>query len=390
VREGRYENRIPESGIDEFNRLARDLNLLSEQFQKERDRRDASMGSFRQTVELLGEGVLTLGPQREVVLMNATTAQILGIDPFLSRGRRLDELLDRDHPVRQLVERLFNGSSGPLSVPVPSEARKKPYVAIGHRISGSDAPAGALIEFKDAEALAEIHLMADHAKVLSRLGQMAAGVAHEIGNPLQTINLELGALRASSTLSPKEVDLHVRTALDEIDRLQRAVSGFLKVARLRPLALGEICLNELLDETREAMETEANLSGLDLELDLEPDLPKSFTDPEVMRQAIQNLVKNAIQAVPSRDGRIRISSRARDGEIRIAIEDSGPGIGPENIDRVFDLYFTTKEGGSGVGLALVRQAVEMHGGEVELRSEPGSGTCVTLRIPLRGSLGREG
>lgn len=396
LREGRFDNRIPESGVDEFSRLARDLNLLGAHFQKEQMDRDAGLGSLRQTVELLGEGVLTLGREGEVILMNGVAGSILDVDPSAAHGRKLDDLLPVGHPVllmaRRLAEPAGAGNGGtpearaPLSSVLPERPGKPRYMAIGHRVMGTTDLAGALIEFKEERAMQILHSMADQSRVLSRLGQMAAGVAHEIRNPLQTINLELGILRGSRNLSPSEVDLHVRTAQEEIQRLQRAVSGFLKVARLRPLAPAPLQMNEILREVHESMEAEANLAGLDLELAIDENLPVTLGDREVLRQAVQNLVKNAIQALPSRDGMVRITSGVRNREVGVAVADSGPGIPAEIASRVFDLYFTTKEGGTGVGLSLVRQAVEMHGGEVEIESAPERGTCVTIRLPLRAEV----
>jgi signal transduction histidine kinase len=397
LRDGRFENRIPESGVDEFSRLARDLNLLGARFQREQQDRDVSLGSFHQTVELLGEGVLTLGGEGEVILMNGAAARILGVDAGTARGQRLGEILPRNHPVAQLAKRLMSHAEpdgdetraerrAALTSLLPDEPGKPRYVAVGHRVMGAEEPVGVLIEFKEAQALEILHSLADQSRVLSRLGQMAAGVAHEIRNPLQTINLELGILRGSRNLPAQEVELHVRTAQEEIQRLQRAVSGFLKVARLRPLAPAPLQLNELLREVHESMEAEANLAGLDLELHLEEDLPIALADREVLRQAAQNLVKNAIQALPSKRGTVRIESCLMGREIHMSVVDGGPGIPPEIASRVFDLYFTTKEGGTGVGLSLVRQAVEMHGGEVEIQSGPDGGTRVTLRLPVRADV----
>ncbi len=137
--------------------------------------------------------------------------------------------------------------------------------------------------------------------------------------------------------------------------------------------------NELLAEVHHAQETEANLASLDLELVVEPDLPELVADREVLRQALQNLVSNAVQALPSRSGRVVLRGRRDDGFVVLSRSRmTGPGIPPENREKVFDLYFTTKEGGTGVGLALVRQAAEMHRGEVRLVSTPGEGTVVTL------------
>jgi signal transduction histidine kinase len=319
------------------------------------------------------------------VLINGPTGRILRVDPVDARGKRIEDLLPEGHHVRRLVERLLAGSEGSLSIRLPREGSGPGYVAVGHRITETDGPGGVLVEFRETGALEDLHAMVDQSRVLSRLGQMATGVAHEIRNSLQTISFELGILRESRGGDPDEIAAHVREASAEIQKLQRSVSGFLKVARLRQLAPAPIHLNDLLLEVHRAMEAEANLAGLELELDSEQGLPETHADREVLRQALQNVVRNAIQALPSRDGRILLRSRAVGGEILISVHDTGPGIPAEIREKVSDLYFTTKEGGTGVGLAIVRQAVEMHGGELDIDSGPGEGAAVTLRLPLRAA-----
>jgi signal transduction histidine kinase len=383
LREGHFDRRIPETGLDEFSRLARDLNLMSERFQQQLKDRESSLGSVRQSVELLGEGIVTITPNLRIELINGPAGRILGIEPEDSRGKLLEEVLGENHPLGNLLGRLFDGERQSLTIDLPEQEGEGRYVAIAHRIDETGAAGGALIELKEAAALARLHTLVDHSRVLSRLGQMAAGVAHEIRNPLQAIELELAALRQTGNLDPSEIGPRVQAATEEVQRLQRAVSGFLKVARLRELKPMQVEINELLRDTHGAMEGEANLSGLELELDLEPEVLEMVCDREVLRQAIENLLRNAIQALPSRDGKVVLSSQALNGEVGISVKDTGPGIPPEHLQQVTDLYFTTKETGTGVGLSLVRQAIELHGGELKLDSALGEGTVVTLRLPLR-------
>jgi signal transduction histidine kinase len=379
LREGRFHARVPESGLDEFSRLARDLNLLSEQFAREG--RGPQTSALRETVEMLGHGVLTLGPSLEVVLLNGPAARALGLTPA-AMGRPLAEVLPDGHPVRRLVDALVHDGPSSLTVSLPPSGEEGKCMAVGHRIEGQDGPGGVLVEIKEVAALRQLHSLADQSRVLSTLGRMAAGVAHEIRNPLQTIKFELSELRQARDLPAEEIETHVGTALEEMQRLERAVTGFLKVARLQKLAPAPLRPAELLAEVHRAQETEANLATLDLELAVEADLPLLVGDREVLRQALQNLVSNAIQALPSRSGRVILHGRRESDTLVLAVEDTGPGIPSENKGKVFDLYFTTKEGGTGVGLALVRQAAEMHRGEVALDSEPGQGTTVAMRLPL--------
>jgi two-component system sensor histidine kinase HydH len=308
------------------------------------------------------------------------------VDLETTHGRKLEDVLPPGHPVRELAARAFeNGANGSLSVRIPlgPNGADPPSAAITHPIPGlGNRGGGILIEFREEAALRELHSLVDHSRVLSRLGQMAVGVAHEIRNPLQALSFELGAMRESRDLAHDEIEPRVQVMMEEVQRLQRAVSGFLKVARLRQLTYASASLNELCEEIHRSMEVEADLAGVELDLDLDADLPETLCDREVLRQAIQNLVTNATQALPSSTGHVTLSSRHVDSVIRISVADTGPGIRQEHLEKVCDLYFTTKPGGSGVGLSLVRQAVEMHGGELEIDSHPGAGTTMTLRIPI--------
>ncbi|MCA9755216.1 MAG: HAMP domain-containing histidine kinase [Candidatus Eisenbacteria bacterium] len=227
-------------------------------------------------------------------------------------------------------------------------------------------------------------------RILANVGQLAAGMAHEMSQPIQAIQFALRELEDPRSLSPDDIDSHVGSARTAVERMRKSVDGFLRVVRIKPMAVESISLNSVLEQVQQDLETEANLAGLELDLDLDADLPETYADAQVLRQAVENLVKNAVQAAPSREGRVIIRSRTEDESILLIVEDTGPGIPDEVRPKVFNFYFTTKRNGTGVGLALVRQAAEIHGGTIEIDSEIGRGTTMTIRIPQRAAALRSG
>lgn len=390
MREGRFEPTLPESGADEFSRLARELNLLGQEFEEKRQRAGAGQ-TVNRAADLLGDGILVVDAAGEVILVNTPACRWLHIDPAASQGQRLDALVGPAHPLIALTSRLRESEERTLSVMLADgglDGTRDSLVAVGHRIAEAGAPvAGTLIEIKKASDQAALHSLVDQSRVLTRLGEMAAGVAHELRNPLQTLSLELETVAAAARRDPAEVQAHVRSAAEKIRRLDRAISGFLKIARLRPSKVERIRMDVFLEEIRDSLEADANLAGLEIELAIDTPAPEVVADPQVLRQAVGNLVRNSIQALPSRDKKIVLRcgrAPAADSPRRwvtIAVADTGPGIASEHRERVFDLFFTTRPEGTGVGLALVRQAAELHGGEVAIESEVGVGTTVVIHLP---------
>jgi signal transduction histidine kinase len=220
----------------------------------------------------------------------------------------------------------------------------------------------------------------DQTRLLVRLGEMAAGVAHELRDPLQTLSLELDAVLRAAKGAPA-VEEHVKEARRKVNRLDRAIRGFLTVARLRPPTSEPLDIDALLREVHDELEPDANLAGLELVRERSDEALNTRGDKQVLRQALHNLVKNSIQAQPTRDGRVVLRCGRSNGSIWMSVEDTGPGMSPAVLEKAFDLFFTTKSDGTGVGMALVRQAVELHGGDVEVRSRPDEGTVVTMRLP---------
>jgi signal transduction histidine kinase len=179
------------------------------------------------------------------------------------------------------------------------------------------------------------------------------------------------------------VDLskHVNIISDEIKRLDQVVVGFLKFARPDELKLQPVHLAALISEVVSMTAPEAERRHIAIRTDCPPGLPAINADPGMLQQALLNLALNACQAMPD-GGTLRITCRtAARRRVEVDVADTGVGIAPENLGRIFDLYFTTKEKGSGIGLSMVFRIVQLHDGEIEVQSTPGSGTTFKLVFP---------
>src|SRR5690606_36517968 len=164
------------------------------------------------------------------------------------------------------------------------------------------------------------------------------------------------------------------------------VQGFLKFARPEEMTLVPVAPGDLVDEVINTLAVEANVSGVTLQSAVAPDVPRVEVDPGIFRQALLNLAKNAVQAMPN-GGTLTIGAAAgKDGRVEIRVSDTGVVIPPEHLAKIFDLYFTTKRSGTGIGLSLVYRTVQLHNGDIDVESTPGVGTTFIIKVP-RANLG---
>jgi signal transduction histidine kinase len=351
-----------------------------------------NLGSDKDPLE---DAVAIFNPDGKLLFANpamrATLPQFL-TEP-LSRSVR--DLYAPEHPYRKAVEEATatKQSHGPVSAYLPTLTTDRvdenglpaprERLILTHVIDGLDhRPAAVMLVARNLDYMTQVRSSFSYSQKLAALSRLSAGVAHEVKNPLNAtvIHLELLKQQLSSSDLPLAME-HLSIITAQIRRLDEVVQGFLRFIRPEDLKLQPISVASLVDAIMPVVVAEARKYGVDVNVAVPDNLPVVSVDASVLQQALMNLALNACQAMPQ-GGRLRISAAAiRGRRVEILCEDNGVGIAPEHLNRIFDLYFTTKEGGSGIGLSLVYRAIQLVDGEIEVQSTPGRGTTFRVLLP---------
>lgn len=216
------------------------------------------------------------------------------------------------------------------------------------------------------------------------LERLAAGLAHELKNPLGALNLNLQLLQEEleeSGVLPDGSRRRLALIMKECRRLEDVLANFLRYAMRRPLRLERVDLATLVDEVLTFLKPEIRGAGVNMETRFEANLPPLPVDVTLLKQALLNIIINAVEAMPG-GGTLTVETRGSGWAAEIAVSDTGEGVPPEVMPRVFEVYFSDKKGGTGLGLAITRRIIEKHGGTVDLESAGENGTRVTVRLPF--------
>ncbi|MGE0131112.1 MAG: PAS domain-containing sensor histidine kinase [Blastocatellales bacterium] len=366
----------------EMQSIAQRLRELGRRFAGNRTEIEAIRDQLQQVVGSLSERVLLLDRDRRVIMASPEAEKMLSGGRFTLRGQRLAEALSYNHPITALTERAYHASQSLQEVttfPVNGSGQQKAIVASLQIFEDRGQPAGALLTLRDFETLQRLETQLDFATKLAALNRITAGVAHEVKNPLHAmvLHLELLGAKLDAGLDPKP---HVDILMSEVNRLKRVVQTFLDFTRPVELKLHQVDANVL---TREVilLAADARAQGINMEERYGGGPLVIKADSDLLKQAILNIIINGCQVMPQ-GGKLMVET-GRDDENRvfIAITDSGPGIPEEARDKIFNLYYTTKPKGSGIGLAQAFRAVQLHNGRIKVESEVGAGTCFRILLP---------
>jgi signal transduction histidine kinase len=239
-------------------------------------------------------------------------------------------------------------------------------------------PPGLLVVVRDLDPVQKLESVVNYSGQLARLGALISGVAHQLRNPLNAMNLQLELLNQDAEAGAP-IGARLGSVRREIGRLDQVLKALLRFMRPEELKLGETAFNDLVRDI--AARSVPDLIAV--KFDLDPLCPPLTIDRNLVGEAITNVVTNAVEAMPG-GGTLTLRTTVNGGEsVELLVKDEGEGITPENLEQVFNLYFTTKERGNGLGLSLAMRAIDLHQGTLDVESTPGQGTAIRIRLPIQ-------
>jgi signal transduction histidine kinase len=373
----------PESEHDEYGLVSLKIANLGRQIRDSREIFSALKDNVDQLMSKLQDGLMLFARDSRVVLVSAPVEAFLGRPRGELLGRTVQEVFDRRSLLGAALLDAFERRR-PIS-------QREFEAAGGQRVQLSldfvqeeTSQIGALVIMRDTESVRRIGDEIEMSRRLSASGRLTRGVAHEVKNPINAIVLHLQLLQNKLAQEEPDTRRHVDIIDSEIRRLDRVVQTLVDFTRPRDLHVEEIDLRQLLEDVAQLAAPDAEQHGVNIERHLpEQNLPVKV-DVDLMKQAILNVVINGVQAMPQ-GGLLTITARRENTVVVAEVQDQGGGIPKDMREKIFELYFTTKKEGSGIGLAQTYQILQWHYGSVDFESAEGAGTIFRFHIPVVGA-----
>jgi len=380
------EARSIDSAGNDLSGLADRFKRLSRQVHTESGRWETRPSHAFEMIRSIRDGVILLDGDGILLFANPEAHAVLGIPRTGSaEGRLLRVLLRKNHPLVLMAEAAIESGAEAHDVPIkadhPDSQRASMLVSF-FRLGSSRSPMGLLLVLRDMNAVHELETVVEFSSRLARLGALISGVAHQLRSPLQSMSLRIGLLRDDASAG-RDIGRHLDHLRNDVRRLDQSVEAMLRFMRPAELKLSEFNPNDLLTELSSSIKP----GNVTVALRLDSNLPCIRADRAMVSEALSNLIHNAVQAMPG-GGAVTLLTTARSGIVEIEVSDLGEGIPPDKMEQIFDLYYTTKREGNGLGLPLALRAIELNQGTIEIASTVGEGTTCTVKFPVAADASR--
>jgi PAS domain S-box-containing protein len=385
---GQYDIPSPETkgfagSGDELGLVSRKITQVGQQLRGVHEIFSTMRENMNSVMAGLEDGLLLFTRDARAVMISPAAEKFLGAPAGQFLGRRVSEIFPPGHPLHEAL-RVENDELREVAAETDletSEGPKRVGVSV-QAIQEDGERMGALVTLRDLDSIESINTQLQVSERLAALGRITAGVAHEVKNPLNSMRLWLENLKESLPPERDSASQQAVQVLDkEIDRLDAVVKRFLDFTRPMEIQLEATQLAQLLKEVLEIAQPQLQKSNIQLAQLLPIDVPEVYVDRALLKQAVLNLVLNAAEAMPN-GGQMRLVLSRRGEMAEITVGDTGKGIAPENRQKIFQLFFTTRPGGSGIGLASTFRIVQLHNGSIDFTSEVGRGTTFRIELPL--------
>ncbi len=370
-------------GTDELGQVSRKITQVGQQLRGVHEIFSTLRENMDSVMAGLEDGLLLFTRDARAVMVSPAAEKFLGAPAGHFLGRRVNEIFPLGHPLHEVLhvqgdelreiaaETDLDTVGGTRRVGVSVQAIQED----GERM-------GALVTLRDLDSIESINTQLQVSERLAALGRITAGVAHEVKNPLNSMRLWLENLKESLPPEPDSGSQQAVQVLDkEIDRLDAVVKRFLDFTRPMDVRLEATQLADVLKEVIEIAKPQLQKAKIYVAQLLPIDVPEVYVDRALLKQAVLNLVLNAVEAMPA-GGQLRLVLSRRGEMAEITVGDTGKGIPVENRQKIFQLFFTTRPGGSGIGLASTFRIVQLHNGSIDFTSEVGRGTTFRIELPL--------
>jgi signal transduction histidine kinase len=392
--EGKFEPEKPADGkaaTDELSVMASKVTMLSQRLRGAEYEVSDLRGNIDRLLQDLEDAVFIFNREGRLVFASGSVEKFLGRERADLPGQSLGDVFPPSATLGLLVAQASQTGRSLRSRRVPVNTPGEPGTGVAVVLlsvdmletlpGGVNAGSGLLVRLRDPEAQSKLGRQLQTADRLAAISRVSSGVAHEVKNPLNAILLHVEVARSKLARGETDIGQQMEIISREILRLDRVVKTFLDFSRPVELSLSTVPLQEFMGEIADLARPQADASKIRVDVEQEAEGVAIQVDRDLLKQAILNVVVNAMQAMPE-GGVLRFEASANEDSAEIRISDTGSGIPPELREKIFRLYFTTKKEGSGIGLAMTFRIVQLHDGTIDFTSEPGKGTTFSIRLPM--------